>query len=179
MDMLARLSRRQPWPRDSSAPQGGSSLVGCGPPAAGPARGKRCAAPRSEARAEGSKKARPGRAGVTLGSLNFRQNLNRRRGALRPDAPAERSPRRMVPASVLQDASTVLHTGKAIFIASVRPIGTECARCSAFVQPALPSTQLAGAKPALSAQLGPAALPTRPPLPARRRGETRRAPSGA
>ena len=82
-------------------------------------------------------------AGVTF--LNFCWNFNRRRGALRPDAPAERSRRWMrMLASVLQAASTPPQPSN--FIASVRLVGVGVlSRFIAFVQPALPATR-AGAK---------------------------------
>ena len=208
MDMLALCSRASrdggvraplvaldsgagaPWALASGlrCSQGGSALVGCGPPAAGSGGSRtRCgggvvAAPRSP-RARRQPRSRVHR--ESRGYVpNFCWNFNRRRGALRGHTSEQGSPRRMRLASV--SYRTLAPS------LQLKPFHSLCAAgrrrnlsFNAFVQPALPSTQLAGAKPAQRApESWAGSQPTRPPLPARRRAnatssERRRWPAGA
>ena len=125
--------------------------MGCGLPAAGSGGSRtRCgggvvAAPRCPRARRQPRSVHRESTGVTF--LNFCWNFNRRRGALRPDAPAERSPRRMLLASVSYRTLAHKLRSQRHFTASVRPVRLGASVLDCFCGDWSPSKALRRAKP--------------------------------
>ena len=100
---------------------------------------------------------------------NFCWNFNRRRGALRPDAPAEGSPRRMLLASVSYRTLAHKLRSQRHFTASVRPVRLGASVLDCFCGDWSPSKALRRAKPSPGAHSSAEAA-SGSTLPARPRG---------